>query len=169
MFLQNFVLLFCVGALDLLLLHALASWKVLFHLLGGEATFGSGPVRCKTVSAAAVVFLATGMLGIAISNASFCLARSHIWVRSWPWQDMHEVRWQDVDLVEARCRYAKGWSATLSLYLRSGEVIEIPHTEIAESFYPIKRALKGLQVAVDTRGIDPNCDVAERDLLLQLR
>lgn len=152
----------------MLLGYAAARSPTLFQALGGEATFGDARVRRMTVFFAAIIFFTFGAFSLEMSRASYCLAPSHIWVRPWPWQEMRRFRWQDVGLVGASCTYGKGWSATLRLYMRSGEVIEIPHSQIAESFYSIKRALRGLRVDVDKRDINPDCDVPEKDLLLQL-
>lgn len=166
--LQNFPLMLCAAALALLLLYAVAGYGPLFRVLGGEAMFGNAAARRKTILSAAVVFVVAGVLGMAMSTASFCLAPSRILVRSWPWQDVRQIRWRDIERVEAACTYSKGWSATLRLYPHKG-VIEISHSQIADGIQGIKRALKGLPVEIDTRAVDPNCDVAEKDLLLQLR
>ena len=165
--LQNFPLLFCAIALALLVLWAAVTRSpTLFRLLGGEDSFGDANERREGIRAATLVFLVTAAIGLAMSSANFCLAPSHILVRPWPWQAMREFGWRDVDLVETKCWHSRGWNTTFSLYLRSGEEIEVSHNDLAGAYPHIKRSLVGLPFAFDPRGVDPNCDVDEKDLLL---
>ncbi len=167
--LQNISLGVCAIALAMLVILTTAKSPTLFRFLGGERFFGDATTWRKTLRFFLFAGAATAAFGLWMANASYCLAPTRITLRPWPWHDVREFRWRDVDLVEARCTRSKEWSAMLTLRLRGGEEIEIPHTRIDEAYRGIRQSLTGLPFVLDTRDIDPNCGIPERDLLLHLR
>jgi len=110
------------------------------------------------------------LISLTSSFSQFCLAPDRIVDRVYPWSSARNYGWDDVRKITTMCQYdgKNSWSSNFILEFYDGRTLDVMNGTgpVWKHEADLQRSLAGKHFDFDSSKVDPNCGVANPQMLL---